>query len=78
LLSTISPLLAMPISFVAGELAKLVVLMAHWFAAPSWASIYVRRFSGWETLLASALLTALVAWMKRERKERDESVLRNL
>jgi len=78
LLSTISPFLAMPISFVAGELAKLVVLMAHWFAAPSWASIYVRRFSGWETLLASALLTALVAWMKRERKERDESVLRNL
>ena len=68
LLSTISPSLAMPISFVAGELAKLVVLMAHWFAAPSWASIYVRRLSGWETLLALALLTALVAWMKRAIK----------
>jgi len=68
LLSTISPSLAMPVSFVAGELAKLVVLMAYWFAAPSWASIYVRRLSGWETLLALALLTALVAWMKRTIK----------
>jgi ComEC/Rec2-related protein len=68
LLSTISPSLAMPVSFVAGELAKLVVLMAHWFAAPSWASIYVRRLSGWETLLVLALLTALVAWMKRAIK----------
>jgi len=68
LLSTISPSLALPVSFVAGELAKLVVLMAHWFAAPSWASIYVHRLSGWETLLALALLTALVAWMKRAIK----------
>jgi len=78
LLSTISPSLAIPISFVAGELAKLVVLMAHWFAAPSWASIYVRRLSGWETLLALALLTALVAWMKQAEREQAESVLRNL
>ncbi|MCS7265597.1 MAG: competence protein ComEC family protein [Armatimonadetes bacterium] len=65
LISLTSPLLAMPISVVAGELAKLVVQMAHGFASPSWASIYTSQISGAQTLIALAFLTAIVAWLKR-------------
>ncbi len=64
LISSVSPLLAMPVSIVAGELARLVVRMAHWFASPSWASIYVSQISGAQTLLALLILTAIVAWLK--------------
>ncbi len=64
LLSLLSPLVAMPLSVIAGECAKLTVRMAHWFAAPSWASVLVPSISGWQMLLALLLLTALVAWVK--------------
>jgi len=40
------------------------VRMAHWFASPSWASIYVSQISGAQTLLALLILTAIVAWLK--------------
>ena len=66
LVSLVSPLLAMPVSFVAGESAKFVVQMAHWFASPSWASINVSQISGIQALLILSLLTAVVAWFKRE------------
>lgn len=65
LISSVSPLLAMPISVIAGELAKLVVQMAHWFASPFWASVYVSQISGTQTLLALTALTAIVALLKR-------------
>ena len=71
LLSLLSPLVAMPVSIVAGELAKLAMRMAHWFATPSWASIPVTPLSGWQTLLALAMLTALVAWLKKGLKEEE-------
>lgn len=64
LVSLISPLLAMPVSILAGELAKLVLKMAHWFASPSWSSIYTSPISGTQTLLLLVLLTILVAWLK--------------
>jgi len=63
--SLVSPALAMPIGIVAGELAKLVVQMAHLFASPFWASVQVSPISGAQTLLTLALLTAAVAWLKR-------------
>lgn len=69
--SLLSPLAAMPVSFVAGELAKTVVRMAHWFAEPPWASVRISPISGWQTIAALAVLTAMVAWVKRgERSER--------
>lgn len=63
LLSQLSPLAAMPLSFVAGEMSRLVVRMAYWFSAPSWASIRVRHLSGWEVLVTLTSLTIFVAWM---------------
>ena len=72
LVSLLSPQVAMPVSFVAGELAKTVVRMAHWFAEPPWASIHVSPISGWQTIAALAILTVMVAWMKRgEHSERS-------
>ncbi|MCS7193133.1 MAG: ComEC/Rec2 family competence protein [Armatimonadetes bacterium] len=65
LISLISPLMAMPISFFAGELAKLVMQMAYWFASPSWASIYTSQISGTQTLLALAFLAIILSWLKR-------------
>ncbi|MCX7969668.1 MAG: ComEC/Rec2 family competence protein, partial [Armatimonadetes bacterium] len=65
LISLISPSLAMPLSFAAGELAKFVVKMAHWFSSPHWASINVSQISGAQTLLALAVLTVFVAWLKQ-------------
>ncbi len=62
-LSLLSPWAAMPLSIVAGELAKLVVQMAHWFAAPSWASLLVPYPTGWQTLLLLFCLAVLVAWL---------------
>ncbi len=69
LLASVTPLAAMPVSFVAGELAKFIVRLAYWFSAPSWASIKVAPLSGWQTLLVLGLLTALVAWLKRSVNE---------
>jgi competence protein ComEC len=64
LLSSLTPLAAMPISLLAGKLASFVVGIAHAFAAPSWACLFAAPPSAVETLMMLAVLTASVAWLK--------------
>jgi hypothetical protein len=64
LLSSLTPLAAMPISLLAGKLASFVVSVAHAFAAPPWACLFVAPPSAVETLMMLAVLTASVAWLK--------------
>lgn len=75
LLSLLTPLAATPISLLAGKLASFVVGIAYAFAAPSWACLSVAPPSVGETLIALAVLTASVAWLKGNQTGEREKVM---
>lgn len=64
LVSLLSPIFAMPVSIIAGEMAKFIVQLAHWFAAPSWASVNFAPLSVSQMLFILGILTALIGWLK--------------
>jgi len=74
LLSSLMPLAAMPISLLAGKLASFVVGIAHAFAAPPWACLFVAPPSAIETLMMLAVLTASVAWLKGNQTSEREKI----
>ncbi|GBC98689.1 hypothetical protein HRbin17_01203 [bacterium HR17] len=66
LLSLAAPLLAMPLSLAAGEIAKWVVATAHLFAGFPYAVIHVAPLTGVQTLLLLMLLVGVTAWLGQD------------